>query len=261
LAASAREDATKLSTGDRKAEGVFVSFMGEISDIGAADLLYLLGLKQQSGHLAIRANSDEVVISLVRGRLTSVASSDPALRLGRMLVRFGHLTPDGLRRVLQLQEQSGGDPLGKVLLDRGVLNQEQLARCVEEQCIEILSKVIAAESGSFVFSPGETMAPANHIPLNADRIMLEATRRTDELLNLRSMLPDSETPLMIGPDLDALADTLSDAEVFIAATLQTAPATFNEIAARLSMEPATLWSTIIGMRQRGLLIDVRPSPG
>jgi hypothetical protein len=237
-----------------------VSFMGEISDIGAADLLYLLGLKQQSGRLAISANGDEVVVSLTRGRLTSIASSDPTLRLGRMLVRFGHLTPDGLRRVLQLQEQSGGDPLGKVLLDRGVLNQEQLTRCVEEQCIEILSKVIAAESGIFVFTPGVVTSAANHIPLNADRIMLEATRRTDEMLKLRTLMPDSETPLMIGPDLDALADTLSDAEVFVAATLQTAPATFNEIAERLSMEPAVLWTTIIGMRQRGLLIDARHSP-
>jgi hypothetical protein len=237
-----------------------VSFMGEISDIGAADLLYLLGLKQQDGQLAISANGNEVVVSLTRGRLTSVSSSDPTLRLGRMLVRFGYLTPDGLRRVLQLQEQSCGDPLGKVLLDRGVLNQEQLTRCVEEQCIEILSRVIAAESGIFVFSPGQPTRSANHVPLNADRIMLEATRRTDKMFKLRTLLPDSDTALMIGPDLDALADTLSDAEVFVAATLQAAPATFNEIAERLSIEPALLWSTIIGMRQRGLLVDARPSP-
>ena len=237
-----------------------MSFMGELSDIGAADLLYLLGLKRQSGRLAISANGDEVVVSLTRGRLSSVASSDPTLRLGRMLIRFGYLTPDGLRRVLQLQEQSGGDQLGKVLLDRGVLNHEQLTRCVEEQCIEILSKVIAAESGIFVFTPGETTAPTNQSPLNADRIMLEATRRTDELLKLRTMMPDSETPLMIGPDLDALADTLSDAEVFVAATLQSAPATFAEIAERLSMEPAALWSTIVGMRDRGLLVTAKPFP-
>jgi hypothetical protein len=234
--------------------------MGEISDIGAADLLYLLGLKQQNGRLAISTDGNEVVVSLSRGRLTSVTSSDPTLRLGRMLVRFGYLTPDGLRRVLQIQEQSGGDPLGKVLFDRGILNQEELTRCVEEQCIEILSKVIAAETGIFVFTPGEAPPLSHNAPLNADRIMLEATRRTDELLKLRTLLPDSETPLMIGPDLDALADTLSDAEVFVAATLQSTPATFTEIADRLSMEPTDLWSTIIGMRQRGLLIDARPKP-
>ena len=236
-----------------------MAFMGEISDIGAADLLYLLGLKQQSGRLSISANGDEVVVSLTRGRLSSIASSDPSLRLGRMLVRFGYLTPDGLRRVLQTQEQSSGGPLGKVLLDQGLLNQDQLTHSIEEQCIEILSKVIAAEVGVFVFTPGEVTTQANESPLNADRIMLEATRRTDELLKLQSLIPDAETLLTIGPDLDALADTLTDAEVFIAATLQTSPATFHEIANRLSMEPSALWSTIVAMRRRSLLVEAKPS--
>ena len=126
-----------------------MSFMGELSDIGAADLLYLLGVKQQTGKLAITARGHEAVVSLAQGRLTSITSTDPATRLGRLLVRVGLLTPDGLRKALQLQDQTGGAPLGKILLDHGVLTADQLGRCIEEQCIEILSKVIAAEEGVF----------------------------------------------------------------------------------------------------------------
>jgi hypothetical protein len=234
--------------------------MGEIGDVGAADLLYLLRLKQQTGRLAINTAGDQVVISLVRGRLTSVTSSDPMLRLGRMLIRLGYMTPEGLRRALQLQDQSGGDTLGKVLLDHELVNRDQLTRCVEEQCIEILAKVIAAEAGMFAFTP-DPNPPASTFdsPLNTDRIVLEATRRTDELAKLRSLMPDSDTPLMISSDLDALADTLTDTEVFIAATLQTAPATFNEIAGRLSIDPNQLWKTILGMRERGLLMAGSPA--
>ena len=72
-------------------------------------------------------------------------------------------------------------------------------------------------------------------------------------------MPDSDTPLMITTDLDALADTLSDAEVFVAATLQMAPATFNDISSRLSIDPASLWKTVLSMRERGLLTAGHPT--
>lgn len=237
-----------------------MSFMGEIGDVGAADLLYLLRLKQQTGRLAINTAGDQVVISLVRGRLTSVTSSDPMLRLGRMLIRLGFMTPESLRRSLQLQDQSNGDTLGKVLLDNELVTREQLTRCVEEQCIEILAKVIASDVGMFAFTPDPNPPTSTFdSPLNTDRIVLEATRRTDELAKLSSLMPDSDTPLLISADLDALADSLSDTEVFIAATLQTAPATFNEIAARLSIDPNQLWKTILSMRERGLLMAGSPA--
>lgn len=233
--------------------------MGEIGDVGAADLLYLLRLKQQTGRLAINTTGNQVVISLVRGRLTAVTSSGPMLRLGRILIRLGYLTPEGLRRVLQLQDQADGESLGKVLLDHEIVTREQLTQCVEEQCIEILAKVIASEAGMFAFTPDPNPAPLTfESPLNTDRIVLEATRRTDELARLQTLVPDSDTPLMISSDLDALADTLSDAEVFVAATLQMAPATFNDIASRLSIDPSALWKTILGMRERGLLTAGNP---
>ena len=41
-----------------------MSFMGELSDIGVADLLYLLALRRQTGKLAVGANGDEVSLYL-----------------------------------------------------------------------------------------------------------------------------------------------------------------------------------------------------
>src|SRR5215212_6105168 len=72
-----------------------VAFMGELSDISVADLLYLLSLRRQSGKLSISANGDEVNLFLSRGQLALVTSSNLTLRLGRMLVRLGML--DGIQ--------------------------------------------------------------------------------------------------------------------------------------------------------------------
>ena len=82
-----------------------MSFMGEINDIGVADLLYLLALRQQSGRLSVVANGDEVSLYIEHGKMVLVTSSNMALRLGRMLVRLEFLTNDRLREALRLQEQ------------------------------------------------------------------------------------------------------------------------------------------------------------
>jgi hypothetical protein len=233
-----------------------VSFMGELSDIGVADLLYLLALRRQTGKLSISTQGDEASLFLEKGQLSFVSSSNMGLRLGRMLIRLGYLHPEQLREGLQEQEGSSrGRGLGTILIERGLITEAELAKCVEEQCIEILARVIAADRGMFVFQrSSSTPNRTENVPLNSDRIVLEATRRTDELMSLREMLPDPETPLMLSPSIDEVADNLNEHEIFVAATLQAGAATLREIASSVVMEEATLWQAVISLQQRGLLL-------
>lgn len=233
-----------------------MSFMGELSDIGVADLLYLLALRRQTGKLAISANGDEVSLFLDRGQLLLVTSSNMSLRLGRMLVRMNMLEPERLREVLQIQEQHGRSlPLGALLIQRGYITEDQLSACVEEQCVAILARVIAAEKGIFVYHRGATVSSQTEIvPLNADRIVLEATHRTDELVKLRKSLPDEHAPLMLSDSIDNLADSLTDEEVFVAAALQAGASSLAELTPKLGVDQVVLWKTIVGMSDRGLLV-------
>ena len=157
----------------------------------------------KSGRLSVVANGDEVSLYIDHGKMVLVTSSNMALRLGRMLVRLEFLTNDRLREALRLQEQmSGRRPLGSILIDGGFITEAQLHQCIEEQCIEVLARIIAAESGIFVFHRESRVSPQTEIvPLNSDRILLEATRRTDEITRLRTMLPDELAPLMLGPTI------------------------------------------------------------
>jgi hypothetical protein len=173
-----------------------------------------------------------------------------------MLVRMGFLESDQLREALRIQEHYGrGQPLGALLLEHGFVSEEQLFACVEEQCVQILARVISAERGIFVYHRGATVPSGTEVvPLNADRIVLEATRRTDELATLRGLLPNESAPLMLSDLIDAVAETLSDAEVFVAAALQAGPASVSELGANSSTDELSLWRTIIGMRERGLIV-------
>jgi len=233
-----------------------MSFMGEINDIGVADLLYLLALRQQSGRLSVVANGDEVSLYIEHGKMVLVTSSNMALRLGRMLVRLEFLTNDRLREALRLQEQmSGRRPLGSILIDGGFITEAQLHQCIEEQCIEVLARIIAAESGIFVFHRESRVSPQTEIvPLNSDRILLEATRRTDEITRLRTMLPDELAPLMLGPTFESEADKMSDNEIVVASALYEKPTNLRELTDRVPFDEVTLWRTILHMRERGWII-------
>jgi hypothetical protein len=230
--------------------------MGELSDIGVADLLYLLALRRQTGKLSISTQGNEATLFLDRGQLSFVSSTNMSLRLGRMLLRLGYLDVEQLREALREQEAAGrGRGLGTILIERGWITEAELTRCVEEQCVEILARVISADRGIFVYQRGATLPKrTENVPLNSERIVLEATRRTDELVTLRSLLPDPTAPLMLSPNIDEVADTLTDQEVFVAATLQSGATSLAEIAGSVAMEEIVLWRTVISLRERGLLL-------
>lgn len=196
-----------------------MAFMGELSDIGVADLLYLLALGRRSGKLAVTANGDDVGLFLHKGQLVLITSSDPALRLGRMLTRLGVLSPDRLREALRIQEhEEPGNPLGAILIHRRFITEAQLGACVEEQCIEILAGVVGAETGTFVYHRDSELASRTVIvPLNADRIVMRASSRADEIASIRSLLPSSAAPLQVRPAIDDLAEPRSDTEAVVAA--------------------------------------------
>lgn len=255
-------DTDDVASPRRIGSTVAMSFMGEISDIGVADLLYLLALRQQSGRLSVVANGDEASLFFDQGRMVMVTSSNMAMRLGRMLVRLDLLTNDRLKEALRLQDRRGdGRPLGTILIDEGFITERQLHQCIEEQCIEVLARFIVAETGIFVFHRNDRVSPkAEIVPLNSDRIMLEAMRRTDDLAALRAMLPDEVAPLLLGPTIDSDADEMSDIEIAIASEIYERSTNLRGLRERLSYDDATLWRTVLRMRERGWIIVGQHEP-
>jgi hypothetical protein len=238
-----------------------MAFMGEIRDIGVADLLYLLAIRQQSGRLSITANGDEVSIFIDYGRMVVVTSSNPSFRLGRMLIQLDYLSDAQLRDALKFQEHQGaGRSLGSILVHENFVTDQQLSHCIEEQCIEVLARIIAVDNGVFVFHLGEKVAPRTEmIPLNSDRILLEATRRTDALAALKSALPDPLVPLTVTDLVDRYAEELTDIEVQITALLFENPTNLRDLEMAVAGPDIDIWRAIVGLRGREIIRAINES--
>ena len=237
--------------------------MGALGDFDVAGILHLLAMSRATGRLAIVADGDEVSLFLQDGRLALVSSTRLPLRLGRVLQQRGLLTPRQLHHALRDQAASPKRPsLGSILIARGWVSAADIATCVEEQCVVVLARVIAAKQGRFIYSPGvrvpQGIAP---IPLDSDRLLLEATRRVDELQTLRAQVPDRHAPLTPAARLTLDLAPLSDLEVRIVAALQAGAASYQEVADLLPVDERTLLRTIVSMRERGLLAAGHGAPG
>ena len=159
-----------------------MALIAKLSDIEIEDLFQLIVLRHQSGRLSISADGIAASLHFADGRLILVRSSDPALRLGQSCLRRGILDAQRLDSALRAQEgDRQGLPLGRLLLARGWATIEDLTHGLEEQGIAVLARVMAAETGTLVFRHNVPVPPRTAlVPLRADRIILEASRRLDE---------------------------------------------------------------------------------
>lgn len=231
-----------------------MAFMGETAVIGLAELLSVLAARRHSGRLTIISEGEEAQIFLDDGKVILVSSSNHALRLGRILLRLGILTGDQLDNALRAQDIQGGHrPLGQILLDAGAVIETDLVRAAEEQCIEALTRVMVSNEGSFMFNrDAKPRAKQGLVALNTDRIVLEASRRADEMVTLRSLLPSPNSQLMLARNQSF--DRLTPHEQQVIEALRARGGTLGALAQQVSMEEVSLWRTVVSLRERDLIV-------
>jgi hypothetical protein len=233
-----------------------VAFMGETSDVNLADLLSVLARRLHSGRLAISLEGEEIQLFLDQGRIVSVSSSNHGMRIGQTMVRLGLLDPVQLESAVREQEETGTTrPLGEILFQNGWVTRADLARGAEEQCIEALTRVIVAKQGTFMFSRDSApRATTALVTLHTDGIVLEASRRADELITLRSLLPPPGAQLGLATPAPTSLDTLVGWEARVVEELVKGTGNLAEIAQRIPGDNVALWRAIVGLRERGVLI-------
>jgi hypothetical protein len=233
-----------------------VSSIGELTDFGVTDLIDVLSRRERTGRLTVKTGGQEVYLYFDRGRLILVTSSDLTLRLGRMLVRQGLLDTPRLLEVLHAQAEAGNaKPIGALLIERGWITEADLARCVEDQAIEVVARAINDEAGIFVFDPG--VAPASQIdgvPLQPDVLLRTAHERTEALRMLRKQLPEASTPFtLVAPVGSDMLNDLASPEAMVINALRTGAKTLPELSVHMALDELTLGVAVLSLTERGLI--------
>lgn len=236
-----------------------VSTIGELSDIGVADLIEVLTRRQRTGRLTVKTGGQEVHLYFENGRLALVSSTDITLRLGRMLIRQGLLDTPRLLEALHAQAESGDKKsLGAILIERDWVTEFDLARCIEEQSIDALARTVGDEPGLFVFEAGARRpAHVEAAALDPETLLTAAQERVKSLNLLRDQLPADDVPLFLTPgtiELSRISDELGPPEAMVVGLLKTGAKSHAELRFQLALDELTLGVSVLTLIQSGLVV-------
>jgi DNA-binding response OmpR family regulator len=175
---------------------------GNLSVIALADVLMLLERERQSGTLTVISGDTRLLLCLREGRLdlaTAEGVTEEFL-LGRFLVRSGVMDTPTLLGGLDARRASRaeGEPLpllGRFLIDRGLIQPEDLTRALAVQTAALLFESLRWQEGRFAFERSDDLPASAReaaLALGVPALLLEGFRRVDEWRLIQREIGDLE---------------------------------------------------------------------
>ncbi len=159
---------------------------GELGAGEAAGLLRRLYQGLASGRLELKNQQGARCFWLEAGQVRAVESQVEEEKLGQWLVDRGILEREQL--ALTLLRQENGVPLGDLLVGQGILEAEQLHEELVERAAVILSKLLPAPA-VYEFQAGKSGDPKICVmDVSMGDLLLRAMRRLSDLGVLRNLL-------------------------------------------------------------------------
>jgi hypothetical protein len=180
---------------------------GNLKTMELSELLQWLSQGLKTGTLVVTHDFVEKRIFFEKGKIISSGSSDPKEHLGHFLVSHGFITEQQLAQAVRRQEAEKS-MLGKVLVEMGAINAEQLDHMLRMKAEEGIYSLFSWPEGDFRFLDDE-LPPYRMVPISLDvtGLVLEAMRRQDEWQRIKERIPSPLcVPVRVVDDLLGLPD-------------------------------------------------------
>ena len=238
-----------------------MSIEGALTEFSVQDILQHLELGRKTGVLTVRSEglNDEAFIHLDRGDIVFVTRRRAIRRFGRQLVRVGKLTQRDLDRALEFQQLDPGQRLGEVLLEMGVVAEEDLVHQLNFQFEESLHDIMSWSEGRFRFEErGDLEGRKVEVRVSVESLLMEHARRADELARIASRVPSLDAiPLLtdVGPEEGAESLDLTPADWEILAEID-ADRDLRQISADLGRSSFDVAASVAHLVEKGV-VEVR----
>lgn len=167
---------------------------GKIADFSIPDIFQLVSSQGKSGSLAISGGDRVTIFLFSGGRIVDVQPDRRELKflLGTLLRDAGYLTDSELKRFLSSQG-TGGKKIGEIILEKGKVSKEVLARYLVLQVKECLFDVLTLREGEYRFE-GFAVRPAawGGEPIRPDVLLMEGMQFLDEYPRFRGIFPPGD---------------------------------------------------------------------
>jgi hypothetical protein len=176
-----------------------MSISGNLETMELAELLQWVAQSGKTGTLVIGRQEVQKRIFFVDGRIIATGSTDPKEQLGHFLVSHGYITETELVEAVT-QQESTGMLLGKILVTRGRISEQELQHLLLLKAQEGIFDMFSWNSGEFRFVERETLESGMiPIALEVARVVLQGMERLDEWSRIREAVPSALcVPVAVG---------------------------------------------------------------
>jgi uncharacterized protein DUF4388 len=159
-----------------------VSLAGRLEEVELAELLHFLSLNNRTGRVTLSRRDGHGLVVVRLGRIVYAASSSIRESFGNILVCRGLLSPEALARALDKQHLAAdGRRLGEWLVADGVISEAQLQDALKQQAGLVVQELCRWQSGYFRFEV-TPVASGGDLGVDAEELVVAEGVATDQVL-------------------------------------------------------------------------------
>jgi len=179
-----------------------MSIKGNLETFYLTSLLQMLNYDQKTGKLTIKSAANEVQIFLHEGDIVFATEAQKTNRLGDLLKDNGMISQQVLNECLALSRKNK-QGLGKTLVQQGHISLENLNAFLLKQAENTIYNVFLWTQGEFEYRDQElNLKGVVGNKLNIMNLLLEASRRIDEIEIFKKQIPSEAGVLKIAGNAD-----------------------------------------------------------
>jgi hypothetical protein len=171
---------------------------GTLDDFTLSDIFRLTALAKKTGRLEVERRTGSGRVYFRDGDVYHAESTKSKELLGSKLTRSGRVTEKQLRQAVIEHEQTGRR-LGEVLVEQGSVDAEQVEWAVRSQIEDGVFDLLRWDLGAFVWEPDAETEVEVPLTVSVENLIIEASRRLDEISQIRKKIPSADVVLAMSP--------------------------------------------------------------
>ncbi len=154
---------------------------GSLRDFGLADILQLIYFQKKTGVLSL-SGKDRVQLMVYEGNIVAAESRKriEESRLGKILLKKGLIKEEDLKSCLE-EQRSTGVRIGDIFLKRGLVEKADVEETLLSQMTETVVQLFSWKEGTYEFQV-QPVSPSKDMPttLDTQHILMDGLRMVDE---------------------------------------------------------------------------------
>ncbi len=163
---------------------------GSLTDFGLADILQLIYFQRKTGMLTLEGKLDKVTLLFMEGNVVGAESRRRIddNRLGRILLKRELIKEEDLQRALEEHKQTKVR-LGDILIEKGCVTKEAIRDIINSQITETVIQLFSWKQGTYEFN--SQVIPQDKVlstSLDTQHLLMEGLRIVDEWSLIRERI-------------------------------------------------------------------------